>query len=82
MPTEAGISNGSCFGFRGTGGGYGYPFFCYAPQILVMRPFFCNAPLKYCNALAHYEKTGTLQKTGGCIMKQECIPVGCVLPAH
>ena len=26
-----GISNGSCFGFRGTGGSYRYPFFYYAP---------------------------------------------------
>ena len=33
-----GISKGSCFGFRGTGGGYVYPFFCYVPV-------FCNAPV-------------------------------------
>ena len=64
------VSNGSCLGFQETGGGYRYPFFCYAPQILVMRPFFCNVPLKYCNALAHYKKTGALQKTGGRITKK------------
>ena len=35
-----------------------------------MRPFFCNAAPKYCNVPAHYEKTGALQKMGGCIMKK------------
>ena len=49
---------------------YGYPLFHYAPRILVMHPFFCNVPPKYCDAPVHYEKTGTLQKTGGCIMKK------------
>ena len=58
LQVEAGIINSSCFGFRGTGGGDGYLFFCYAPP-------------KYCNALAHYKKTGTLQKTGGRITKKQ-----------
>ena len=54
-------------GFGDPFAGYWYLFFHYAPQILVMCPFFCNAPLKYCNAPAHYEKTGALQKMNGCI---------------
>ena len=68
--SEARISNGCCFVFRGTGGGYRYPFFHYTPQFLVMRPFFHNVPLKYCNAPVHYEKTGTLQKTDGRFTKK------------
>ena len=44
-----------------------------------MCPFFRNVPLKYCNAPVHY-KNGHITKTDWYIMKQECIPVGCVPP--
>ena len=60
-------------GFGDLFAGYGYQFLCYAPQILVMHPFFRNAPAKYCqhimtngcitkNGWVHYEKNGHITK--------------------
>ena len=62
---EARFSNGSSFGFRGFGdlfADYGYPLFHYAPQILVMHPFFVmchqNIVMHQCimKKQAHYKK--------------------------
>ena len=49
----------------------GTRFFVMRHKFLLCTHFFCNVPLKYCNALVHYEKTGALQKTDGCIMKKQ-----------
>ena len=60
-----GISKGSCFGFRGTGGGYGYPFF-------VMRQF-----LPPTNVVCEgYVFTGVCLSMGGSQSQQGGSPSG------
>ena len=66
----AGNNTGSFFGFWGPVCRLWVPVFCYAPQILVVHPFFHNAPLKYYNAPAHYEKWVHYNKMGGHITKK------------
>ena len=68
--TMTGNNSGSCFGFRGPVCRLWVPVFCYAPQILVMCPFFRNSPTKYCNAPVHYEKQVHYKKMNGGITKK------------
>ena len=48
----------------------GTRFLRYAPQILVMHPFFHNVPPKYCNVPAHEKKA---DKGGGVEEEREGI---------
>ena len=53
---EAGDSSGSCLWFRVPVWRFWEPvFFCNAPCIFAMHPFFCSVPI-FCSALRHYKK--------------------------
>ena len=69
-----GNNTGSFFGFEDLFAGYGYQFFCYAPLILVMHPFFRNEPPKYYNVSVHYKKWAH--------NKKKLVPVTCKVPRN
>ena len=75
LGSEAGISNGSCFGFWGTGGGYGthvfvmHHKFLLCTHFLVMRHWNIVMHWHITKKQAHYKKTGTV--TSACSPKPE-----------